>query len=111
MQVGTAKCAPLAVPFFFCFCTRPLKPDLLLSENCAMPDTSLVRAIVPASVHFTLHRGRERYLIHCLRCNRHWECDEHPYSAGYYVPLIDHLLSHGIIVYKLLSFDPLGDVR
>lgn len=75
-----------------------------------MPDTAFDRAVVPASVHFTLHRGQDHYVIHCLLCNVSWRCPCHPYSSGYYLPLQEHLLSHGIIVYKLLSFPPLGDV-
>lgn len=69
-----------------------------------MPNTTFDRAIVPASVYFTLHRGRDCYWIHCLLCGKRWQCPEYPYASGYYLILRDHLLEHGLDIYKLLSF-------
>lgn len=69
-----------------------------------MPVTAFDRAVVPASVYFTLHRNREGYVIHCLICNKSWQCPEFPYASGYYEPLKLHLFDHNINVYKLLSF-------
>lgn len=71
-----------------------------------MPINTFDHAVIPAEVYFTLHRGRDAYFVHCLRCNRCWQCPEHPYASGYYEPLRLHLLEHGIDVYKLLAFAP-----